>query len=66
LKEEPEGSDPSVRSRCRFLDIIKMHLKGIGLTCDDYVSTAHGRDTWWALVNAQINLSVFLKCGDIF
>jgi hypothetical protein len=54
----PEGRRPLRRSRCRWLDKIKMDLREIGRDVMDSIDLAQHRDQWWDLVNMVMNLRV--------
>jgi len=54
---EIEGKRPLGRSRHRWEDNIKMDLQAGGGSLDG-IDLAQEKDTWWALVNAVINLWV--------
>jgi hypothetical protein len=58
LVGNPEGKRPLARSRCRWVDNIKMDLREIGLDGGDWIDLAQDRDQWRALVNAAMNLLV--------
>jgi hypothetical protein len=53
-----EGKRPLGRSRRRWVDNIKMDLRGIGWDCMDWLDLAQNRDQWRALVNTVMNLRV--------
>jgi hypothetical protein len=53
LVGNPEGKRPLERPRRRWVDNIKMDLRGI-----DWIDLAQDRDQWRALVNAVMNLWV--------
>jgi hypothetical protein len=55
---KPEGKRPLGRPRCRWVDNIKMDLRGIGWDGRDLIVLAEDRDQWRALVNTVINLRV--------
>jgi hypothetical protein len=54
LVGKPEGKRP-LRSRCRWVENIKMDLREIGWDDVDWVDTAHYRDQWRALVSKVLN-----------
>jgi hypothetical protein len=54
LVGKPEGKRPLGRSRCRWMDNIKMDLRD-GM---DWIDLAQNRDQWRALVNTVMNLQV--------
>jgi hypothetical protein len=58
LVGKPEGKRPLGRSRLRWLDNIKMDLRGIGWGIMDLIDMAQDRDQWMALVNMIMNLWV--------
>jgi len=49
---------PLGRPRCRWEDNIKMDLKEMGYLGMDWIELAQDMDSWWALVNAVMNLRV--------
>ena len=55
---KPEGNRPLGRTRCRWEDNIKMNLLEVGCEGTGWIELAKGRDRWWALVNAVMNLWV--------
>jgi hypothetical protein len=58
LVGKPEGKKPLGKSRHRWEDNIKMDIMEIGLGGCRLDSCGSGRDRWWALVNAVMNLWV--------
>jgi hypothetical protein len=54
----PEGKRPLGRPRRRWVDNIKMDLRGIGWDGMDWIDLAQNRDQWKALVNTVMNLRV--------
>ena len=54
----PEGKRPLGRPRRRWEDNIKMDLQEVGCGDRDWIDLAQGRDRWWAVVNAVMNLRV--------
>jgi hypothetical protein len=55
---KPEGERPLGRPRHRWKNNIKMDLQGVGCWGMDWIELAQDRDSWWALVNAVMNLRV--------
>jgi hypothetical protein len=53
------GKPGGKRPRRRWVDNIKMYLKGIGWDGMDWINLAQDRDQWRALVNTVMNLWVF-------
>ena len=53
---KPEGDIPLGRPRRRWEDNIRMDLQEVWCGCTDWIELADGRDMWWALVNAVMNL----------
>jgi hypothetical protein len=51
---KPEGKLPLGRPRQKWVDIIKMNLRGIGWCGVDWIGLAEVRDKWRALVNSVI------------
>jgi hypothetical protein len=58
LVGKPEEKRPLQRSRCRWVDNIKMELREIGWDGKDWIDLAQDRDQWRALVNTVMNLRV--------
>jgi hypothetical protein len=61
LVGKTEGQSPLGRPRCRWLDIIKMDIKGIGWGGMDWIDLAQDMDHWSALVNTVMILRVPYK-----
>jgi hypothetical protein len=55
---KPEGKRPLGRPRRRWVDNIKMDLRGIGWDGVGWIELAQDRDHWRALVNMVMNLRV--------
>jgi hypothetical protein len=58
LVGKPEGMRPLGRLRHRWVDNIKMDLRGIGWCDMDWIDLSQYRDHWRALVNTVMNLRV--------
>jgi hypothetical protein len=58
LVGKPEGKRPLRRRRCRWVDNIKIELRGIGWGGMDWIGLAQDRDQWRALVNTVMKLRV--------
>jgi hypothetical protein len=58
LVREPEGKRPLERSRCGWVDNIKMNLIEIRWDGVDCIHMAQDKDQWRALVNRVLNLRV--------
>jgi hypothetical protein len=58
LLGNPEGKRPLGKQRRRWVDNIKMDLRGIGWDGMDCIDRAEDRDQWRALVKAVMNLRV--------
>jgi hypothetical protein len=58
LVGKPEGKTPLGRQRRRWVDNIKIDLRGIGWCCMAWIELAQDRDQWRALVNTVMNLQV--------
>jgi hypothetical protein len=58
LVEKPEGKRALGRSRCRWENNIKMDLQEVGCGGMDWIGLAQHRDSWWALLNAVMNIRV--------
>ena len=53
-----EGKRPLGRPRLDWEDNIKVDLQEVGCEGVDWIDVVQGRDRWWALVNAVMNLRV--------
>jgi hypothetical protein len=58
LVGKPEGKRPLGRSRCRWVDNIKIDLREVGWDGMDWISLVQDRDHWRALVKTVMNLQV--------
>ena len=58
LVGKPEGKRPLGRPRRRWVDNIRMDLQEVGCGYMDWIGLAQGRDGWWRLVSAVMNLRV--------
>ena len=58
LVEKPEEKSLLGRPRRRWVDNFKMDLQEVECGDTDWIEVALGRDRWWALVNAVMNLRV--------
>jgi hypothetical protein len=58
LMEKPEGKRSLGRPRRRWVDIIKMDVRGVIWGGIDSINLAQYRDQWRALLNAVMNLRV--------
>jgi hypothetical protein len=56
LAGKPEGKRPLGRSRCRWVDNIKLDLGDVGWGDVDWIGLAKDRNRWRALVNSVLNL----------
>jgi hypothetical protein len=55
---KPEGKTSLGRTRCRWVDNIKMDLREIGWNDIDWIDLTQDRDQWKALVNSVIKFRV--------
>ena len=55
---------PLGRPRRRWVDNIRMDLQEVGCGYGDWIGLAQDRDGWRKLVNAVMNLSGSIKCGE--
>jgi len=55
---KPEGKTLPGRPRFRWEDNTRMDLQEVGCGGMDWIELARDRDTWWALVNAVMNIWV--------
>jgi len=58
LVGKPEGRRPLGRPRRRWVDNIRMDLQEVGYGYMDWIGLAQGRDSWWKLVSAVMNVGV--------
>jgi hypothetical protein len=58
LVGKPEGKRPLGRPRRRWVDNIKIDLRGIRWDGMDWIGLAQDRDRWRALVDMVMNLRV--------
>jgi hypothetical protein len=58
LVVKSEGKRPLGRPRRRWDDNIKAHLRQVGCGIMDWIEQAQDRDSWWAVVNAVMNIRV--------
>ena len=63
LTGKPTRKRPLGRPRRRWEDNIRMDLEEIGINEGNWVNLAQDRDYWRALVNASLNLRVFISHG---
>ena len=49
---------PLGKPRCRWEDIVRIIIKGIGISTGNWIISAHHRDFWRTLVNAALKLQV--------
>ena len=54
----PKGNNPLGRPRRRWVDNFKMGLQEVACGDMDWIELTQGRDSWWALVIAVMNLRV--------
>ena len=58
LMGKPERKSPLGRPMRRWEVNIKIYFQELGCGGVDWIELAQDRDSWWALVNAVINLRV--------
>jgi hypothetical protein len=58
LVGKPKGKGPLGRPRRRWIDKSKMGLSEIGFSVVDWISLAHDRYMWRALVNSVMKIRV--------
>jgi hypothetical protein len=64
LVGKQEGKRPLGRSRCRWLDNIRINLGEVGWGDVDWIDLAKDRNRWRALVNSVLNLRDPMKCWE--
>jgi hypothetical protein len=62
VERKLEGKRP-LRSRCRWVDSIKMDLGEIGWGCKGWSDLAQDRDHWRALINTVMNFQAPYNVG---
>jgi hypothetical protein len=55
---KPEGKRPLRTPRHRWEDNIQMNLQGVGVGGMDWIDLYQDKDSWQALVSAEMNLRV--------
>jgi hypothetical protein len=58
LVGKPEGKKPLGRSRCRWVDNIRMDLEEVGWSDVDWIDLAKDSNRWRAVENFVLNLRV--------
>jgi hypothetical protein len=58
LVGKPEGKRPLGRPRRRWVDNVKMDLRGIGWGGMDWIELAQDKDQWKDIVNTVMSLRV--------
>ena len=58
LVGKQKGKRPLGRSRCRWVNNIRMDLQEVGCGHVDWIGPAQDRDRWRTLVSAVMNLRV--------
>ena len=61
---KPEGKGPLGRPRRRWEDNIKIDLEEVACGSLDWMELVQDRDTWWAFVNAVMNVRVIENAGE--
>jgi hypothetical protein len=64
LVGKPEGTRPLGRLRHTWEFNIKKDLQVVRCRGMDWIDLAHHRVRWWPLVNAVLDHSCSIKCGD--
>jgi hypothetical protein len=58
MARKPQGKSPLGKSRCRWVDNIKMDLEELGWGGVDSTGLTQDRDKWRDLVNMVMNLQI--------
>jgi hypothetical protein len=58
LVGKPGGKRPLGKPEYRWVDSVKIDLKGTGWEVVDWKHLAHGRHKWWAVVYTAVNLHI--------
>ena len=58
LVGKPEGKRPLGRTRCKWVDNIRMDFQEVGCGYMDWIGLAQDRDSWRTLVSAVMNIRV--------
>ena len=58
LQQNGKGKRPLGRPRRKWEDNIRMDLEEVGCGVMDWIELAQDSDSWWALVNAAMNIRV--------
>jgi hypothetical protein len=64
LVGKPEGKIPLGKRRLRWEHLIKMDLQEVGFVGMNWIDLAGDRNRWRVLVNAVIEVSCSIKCGE--
>jgi hypothetical protein len=64
LVGKPKGKRTLGRPRLRWVDNIKMDVRGIGWDGMDWINLTQSMDQWRAFMNAVINLRVPKNAGN--
>ena len=62
---KPEGKTPLGRPRRRWEENVKLDFQEVGCGGMEWIELAQDRGSWWALLNAVMNLRVPLNAGNI-
>jgi hypothetical protein len=63
---KPEGKRSLGRPRRRWVDNIKIDLRGTGWSGIDWIDLGQARDQWRGLVNTVMNLRLPKNVGNLF
>jgi hypothetical protein len=64
-EEKPEGKTPVGRPRRKWVDYVKINLRGIGWGGMNWIDLGQDKDQWMALVNTN-KQSGSIKCWKVF